>query len=72
MADTSVSKIDSKTSPRGPDGRIYLASGTHASMCLWLDEAPSESKPPASREYETVGYVLKGKAEYIPRDRSSL
>lgn len=32
-------------------------------MRLWEDEASGESKPPTAREYETVGYVIKGRAE---------
>jgi quercetin dioxygenase-like cupin family protein len=32
-------------------------------MRLWEDEQPGESKPPTRRDYETVGYVVKGRAE---------
>ncbi|MBW4681726.1 MAG: cupin domain-containing protein [Microcoleus vaginatus WJT46-NPBG5] len=44
-------------------GQKYLASGTTVSMRLWEDEQPGEVKPEAQREYETVGYVIKGRAE---------
>ncbi len=64
MTDTSVKKVDSTHSPKGQLGQKYLASGKSLSMRLWEDEEPnSEPKPPAAREYETVGYVIKGKAE---------
>ncbi len=63
MADTSITKVDSAHTPKGPEGEKYLASGTQVSMRLWENEAPGEAKEPASRPYETVGYVLKGRAE---------
>lgn len=61
--DTSVTKIDSHTSPKGKLGQIYLASGTHVAMRLWDNEQPGEPKPETSRDYETVGYVIQGRAE---------
>jgi quercetin dioxygenase-like cupin family protein len=63
MGDSSVKKVQSKTSPKGALGQKYLASGIHVSMRLWEDEQPGEPKPESSRDYETVGYVIKGKAE---------
>jgi quercetin dioxygenase-like cupin family protein len=62
MADTSVTKVDGERSPVGRMGQRYLAAGVRLSMRLWLDEEPGE-KEPVRREYETVGYVLKGRAE---------
>jgi quercetin dioxygenase-like cupin family protein len=61
--DTTVSKIDSSRSPRGEKGERYLASGTSISMRMWDHEPPNESKPVSARDYETVGYVLEGRAE---------
>jgi quercetin dioxygenase-like cupin family protein len=61
--DTTIIKIDSTNSPTGKHGEKYLASGIHLAMRLWEDEQPGELKPEVSRPYETVGYVLKGKAE---------
>lgn len=63
MADTSVKKVDSAYSPKGQQGQKYLASGKSVSMRLWENEEPGESKEPAAREYETVGYVINGRAE---------
>ncbi|HZH28606.1 MAG TPA: cupin domain-containing protein [Azospirillaceae bacterium] len=61
--DTTVTKVDSRASPRGPDGLVYLASGRRVSMRMWQDEQPGEGKPAHRHEYEVVGYVLKGVAE---------
>ncbi|MBV8882475.1 MAG: cupin domain-containing protein [Chroococcidiopsidaceae cyanobacterium CP_BM_RX_35] len=63
VSDTSVKKVDSTHSPKGELGQKYLASGKTVSMRLWEDEQPGEAKPPAERDYETVGYVIKGQAE---------
>ncbi|TGE15573.1 cupin domain-containing protein [Hymenobacter elongatus] len=63
MADTSITKVDSKYSPKGHDGEKYLASGIHVAMRLWENEQPGDSKEPATRPYETVGYVISGRAE---------
>ena len=63
MADTTVIKVDSSHSPRGPDGQIYLATGRNIAMRLWKDEQPDTPKSPVAREYDTVGYVISGRAE---------
>ena len=63
MADTTVTKVKSQFSPKGAMGQKYLASGKHLSMRLWENEPPGERKPATRRDYETVGFVLQGKAE---------
>ena len=63
MADTSETKVNSRFSPRGPRGQKYLASGVTISMRLWEEDQPSEPKEPSCREYETVGFVIAGRAE---------
>lgn len=63
MSDTTVIKVDSDHSPRGAMGQYYLAMGVSMAMRLWRDEPPGEIKPEAVRDYETVGYVISGKAE---------
>jgi quercetin dioxygenase-like cupin family protein len=63
MSDTSVKKVDSTHSPKGKLGQKYLASGKTVAMRLWENEQPSEDKLPTSRDYETVGYVINGRAE---------
>jgi uncharacterized cupin superfamily protein len=63
MSDTSVMKVQSSRSPRGEQGQKHLALGIHVALRLWDQEQPGADKPDAAREYETVGYVLDGKAE---------
>ena len=63
MGDRSITKVDSRHSPRGAMGQKYLASGVSVSMRLWEKEAPSEPKRATARDYETVGYVIAGRAE---------
>jgi quercetin dioxygenase-like cupin family protein len=62
MQDTTVKKVSSGHSPKGDMGQKYLASGVAVSMRLWQEE-PGASKPETQRDYETVGYVIAGKAE---------
>jgi quercetin dioxygenase-like cupin family protein len=62
-ADTSVTKVDSRHSPKGSMGQKYLASGVNLAMRLWECEEPGDSKPATRRDYETVGYVIEGRAE---------
>jgi quercetin dioxygenase-like cupin family protein len=65
MADTTVKKVSSVTSPTGDEGQVYLASGKRVSMRLWRDEEPTQDKPPRKHEYEVVGFVISGRAELI-------
>ncbi len=61
--DTTVIKIDSAHSPTGPDGEKYLASGKSIAMRMWEQLEPADAKPASRRDYETIGYVLAGRAE---------
>lgn len=56
--------VDMQEAPTGSMGQKLLVSGNALSMRLW-DEEPSdgEAKSAAARNYETVGYVLNGRAE---------
>lgn len=63
MGDTTITKIDARHSPHGAMGQKYLATGKRLGMRLWENEQPSEPKPPVARAYETVGYVISGRAE---------
>ena len=63
MSDTTIVKVSSEFSPRGKQGQRYLASGKTVSMRLWEDEQPGAPKAETRRDYETVGFVLKGRAE---------
>lgn len=61
--DTSITKINSRYSLRGKHGQKYLAAGVKTSMRLWEDEEPGKSKSTTRRDYETGGFVIKGRAE---------
>jgi len=63
MGDTSIHKVQSKNSPVGPEGQKYLAGGVSISMRMWENEQPTSDKPARERPYETVGYVIAGRAE---------
>lgn len=63
MTDTSVTKLSSRFSPRGKQGQKYLAAGISLDMRLWDGEGPGEDKPEEARPYETIGYVIAGRAE---------
>ena len=54
-----VSSHDTKA---GTDGEVQLAAGAHMSMRLWRNEEPHD-KPPHKSAYETLGYVVSGRAE---------
>lgn len=61
--DTTVIKVQSSHSPKGPDGQVYLAGGKNIAMRLWNKEQTTEQKEETTRDYETVGYVISGRAE---------
>ena len=64
IKDTTIKKVQSAFSPRGDMGQKYLVAGIHLSMRLWDDLQPGEQKEgEAVRDYETVGYVISGRAE---------
>ncbi len=70
MTDKSVTKVNARFSPRGEMGQKYLASGITLAMRLWEGEAPSDPKDPTSRDYETVGYVVSGRARLVTGDET--
>lgn len=63
VSDTTVKKVESRFSPQGGLGQKYLASGKRVSMRIWENEQPGQEKPTTQRDYETVGYVIAGRAE---------
>lgn len=63
MTDTTVTKVNAQSSPKGKMGQKYLASGVKVSMRLWENEQPGEPKAETKRDYETIGYVIQGRAE---------
>jgi quercetin dioxygenase-like cupin family protein len=65
MADTAVTKVGSRFSPHGPGGQEYLAASLHVGRRLWDEEPAADAKRTTRREYETVGYVIRGRAELL-------
>lgn len=63
MGDTTIKKVNAGSSPTGSMGQTYLASGTSLGMRLWSEKGPTDDKSPRRRDYETVGYVVSGRAE---------
>ncbi|MEZ4864969.1 MAG: cupin domain-containing protein [Caldilineaceae bacterium] len=63
MPDTTITKIDSAYSPKGNMGQKYLASGVGVAMRLWQAEQSDHPLELHARDYETVGYVLSGRAQ---------
>lgn len=63
LGDTTVKKVQSRFSPKGHMGQKYLVSGVKVSMRLWEREPVGEAEPAIWRPYETVGYVIDGRAE---------
>jgi quercetin dioxygenase-like cupin family protein len=63
MPDTSIIKVNSQYSPHGELGQKYLASGVNIAMRLWENVEPGDPKPEERRQYDTVGYVISGRAE---------
>ncbi|MEV6231837.1 cupin domain-containing protein [Saccharopolyspora shandongensis] len=63
MSDTTIIKVDGAHSPRGSLGQYYLAEGVGLAMRLWREEPPGVDKESATRDYETAGYVISGRAE---------
>lgn len=63
MTDTTIKKVKAASSPHGHMGQKYLVSGKSVSMRLWEAEPADGGKPATRRDYETVGYVISGRAE---------
>ena len=63
VKDTTITKVSSAYSPKGKMGQKYLASGTHVAMRIWEHESPDKPSQKTRRDYETVGYVIQGRAE---------
>ena len=62
MSDTTIMKVDAAHAPTGTMGQRHLAISKSMSMRLW-DEEPGDGKPAKARDYETIGYVISGRAE---------
>jgi quercetin dioxygenase-like cupin family protein len=63
MSESTVKKVEAATSPKGDLGQRYLVSGKLVSMRLWKEEPANKTKAATKRDYETVGYVISGRAK---------
>ncbi|MGU3359992.1 cupin domain-containing protein [Methylobacterium sp. M6A4_1b] len=60
-----VIKVSSRNANEGAHGEIALARGQTVAMRMWRDEAPNTDKPMSRSPYDTVGYVVAGRAELV-------
>ncbi|MDK3255342.1 cupin domain-containing protein [Blastococcus capsensis] len=65
-----VDKITVTAAGTGGMGQRYLASGSRVAMRLWSGQPTSSGKPQAARDYETVGYVISGRARLVTGDEA--
>jgi mannose-6-phosphate isomerase-like protein (cupin superfamily) len=66
---TATEEVAEAKLTEGNDVKEILASGEDVGLRIWRDEEPGADKEMHSSEYETVGYVLKGKAELHVNDK---
>ncbi len=65
-----VSKVGAADVHAGQMGQRNLAAGSRVAMRLWDEQPTSSGKPQAAREYETVGYVVSGRARLVAGDET--
>lgn len=65
-----ITKVSSKDAPSGAHGEVALAKGELVGMRMWRDEPPADDKPSTTSDYETVGYVISGRAKLVLEDRT--
>ena len=66
MTDT-ITKLSAAETHTGEKGQLFLARGAQVALRLW-DEGPVKDKTPHAHSYETVGYVLEGRATLVSGD----
>ena len=70
MVRPTAKHVSEETAPQGEMGQLYLAAGERVGMRLWDEEPTTARKAVTAREYETVGYVLEGRAILVLGDKS--
>lgn len=60
---TATEEIAEEKIQETDDVKEIMASGEDVGLRIWRNEEPGTNKETHSSPYETVGYVLKGKAE---------
>ena len=64
--------IDAPHTRKSKFGERRLAKGKSLSMRMWDAEPAGIEKKPMRREYETVGYVISGRAEITIEGESAM
>jgi len=60
-----ATKISSRGANEGEHGEVALAAGKQVAMRMWRNEPATDDKPGRRSPYETVGYVIAGRAELV-------
>lgn len=68
IAETTEEIAEAKL-PETDESKEIMASGEDVGLRIWRNEEPGTDKETHSSSYETVGYVLKGKAELHLEDQ---
>ncbi|MGY1669477.1 cupin domain-containing protein [Geodermatophilus sp. SYSU D00710] len=73
MSETSDDRVAKVAAPDAGTGRMgehHLAAGSRVAMRLWDEQPESAGKPETARDYETVGYVVAGRARLRAGDQT--
>ena len=70
MTTANRDKINSEAAPTGEMGEKLLAAGDNVAMRMWIEDAGEGELDMHARDYETVGYVIQGRAELLIGDSS--
>ena len=69
---THIEIIDAEHTRKSKTGERHLARGELLSMRMWDSEPAGIEKKPMRRDYETVGYVISGRAEVIVEGEAAM
>lgn len=69
---THIEIIDAEHTRKSKTGERHLAKGALLSMRMWDAEPAGIEKTPMRRDYETVGYVISGRAEVIVEGEAAM
>ncbi|SDQ77460.1 cupin domain-containing protein [Quadrisphaera sp. DSM 44207] len=65
-----VTRVEAAAAGTGGMGQRYLAAGSQVAMRLWDEQPASGGEPQVARDYETVGYVISGRARLRAGDQA--
>jgi hypothetical protein len=61
MEDTTITKVEAASSPRGQMGQKYLVAGKRVSMRLWIDEPGGKLKAPTAKSRGAQSLIWRDK-----------